>query len=185
MEENHGRCPVKAIQVLQLGEVSPGLISGLCDGLRRELAATCEILAPAPEPSYAFHSGRQQYCSTQILSALANRPMAAATRLLAVASSDLFIPILTFVFGEAQMNGPCAVVSTFRLRQEFYGLPADSALLQSRLIKEAVHELGHTLGIAHCDDYTCVMAPSHAVEWIDLKKPGFCEACRAATLEAV
>ena len=185
MEENHGRCPVKTVQVLQLGEVSPALISGLCEGLAKELSATGELLAPAPDPSYAFHSGRQQYCSTQILAALANRPMPAATRLLAVLSSDLFIPILTFVFGEAQMNGRCAVVSTFRLRQEFYGLPPDSELLQSRLIKESVHEIGHTLGIAHCDDYTCVMAPSHAVEWIDLKRPSFCEACRAATLQAV
>jgi len=174
---------VKTIQVLQLGEVSPGLILKLCDGLNRELAATCELLAPAPAPSYAFHCGRQQYCSTQILAALANRPMAASARLLAVVSSDLFIPILTF--GEAQMNGACAVVSTFRLRQEFYGLPPDPAVLQSRLLKESVHELGHTLGIAHCDDYTCVMAPSHAVEWIDLKRRGFCEACRAATLQAV
>jgi len=185
MEENHGRCPVKSIQVLQLGEVAPELLLRVCDGLTRELADTCELLPPAPDPSYAFHSGRQQYSSTQILAALANRPMPPATRLLAVVSSDLFIPILTFVFGEAQMSGPCAVVSTFRLRQEFYGLPPDLALLQSRLITESVHEIGHTLGIAHCDDYSCVMAPSHAVEWIDLKKQAFCDACRAATPQSV
>jgi archaemetzincin len=102
-----------------------------------------------------------------------------------VVSADLYIPILTFVFGEAQLKGSCAVVSLHRLRQEFYGLPADPQLLTSRLIKEAVHELGHTLGIPHCEDYGCVMAPSHAVEWIDLKNSGFCEACRATALHTV
>jgi archaemetzincin len=97
---------------------------------------------------------------------------------LGIVSSDLFIPILTFVFGEAQLHGACALVSTFRLRQEFYGLPADLELLKERLLKESAHELGHTLGIAHCDDYNCVMAPSHGIEWIDLKKRSFCPLCR-------
>jgi archaemetzincin len=171
---------VKKIQLLQLGEMSPALVAGLKEGLAREFSAACEVLPPGPHPTYAFNPARRQYCSTDILAELAARPAPPASKLLAITSSDLFIPILTFVFGEAQMNGTCAVVSTFRLHQEFYGLPPDSELLQSRLIKEAVHELGHTLGIAHCEDYNCVMAPSHAVEWIDLKKTALCEACRSA-----
>jgi archaemetzincin len=81
------------------------------------------------------------------------------------------------VFGEAQMGGPASVVSLHRLRQEFYGLPADVNLLARRLLTECVHELGHTLDLTHCHDYTCVMAASHAVEWIDLKNNGFCEDC--------
>jgi archaemetzincin len=100
--------------------------------------------------------------------------------LLAVTSFDLYIPILTFVFGEAQLNGPCAVLSTHRLRQEMYGLAPDVELLQQRTLKEAMHELGHTMGLTHCEDYTCVMAPSHAVEWIDLKTRSLCASCRAA-----
>ena len=171
---------MKTIQLLQLGEISPALVAGLKEGLSRELSVPCEVLPPAPHPSYALNPAREQYCSTQILAELSTRPTSPGSKLLAVTSTDLFIPILTFVFGEAQMNGTCAVVSTFRLRQEFYGLPPDLELLQSRLIKEAVHELGHTLGIAHCEDYNCVMAPSHAVEWIDLKKAALCEACRGA-----
>jgi archaemetzincin len=171
---------VKTIQLLQLGEISPALVAGLREGLTRELSVPCEALPPAPHPSYALNPVREQYCSTQILAELATRPTPPGSKLLAITSGDLFIPILTFVFGEAQMNGTCAVVSTFRLRQEFYGLPPDVELLQSRLIKEAVHELGHTLGIAHCEDYNCVMAPSHAVEWIDLKNMALCEVCRAA-----
>jgi len=97
---------------------------------------------------------------------------------------DLYIPILTFVFGEAQMGGPCAVVSAHRLRQEFYGLPPNPELFRQRVIKEAVHEIGHTLNLTHCEDYSCAMAPSHAVEWIDLKEGTLCAGCRAAVTPA-
>ena len=106
-------------------------------------------------------------------------------RVLGVTSVDLYIPILTFVFGEAQMGGPCAVVSFHRLMQEFYGLPADPSLLIGRLIKEAVHEVGHTLDLTHCDDYSCAMAPSHAVEWIDLKEWTLCANCQGKMVEVV
>jgi archaemetzincin len=104
-------------------------------------------------------------------------------RVLGLTSLDLYIPILTFVFGEAQMGGPCAVVSFHRLRQQFYGLPQDDELLMERLIKEAVHEVGHTFDLTHCDDYSCVMAPSHAVEWIDLKDRTLCNSCQAQVIE--
>jgi archaemetzincin len=97
--------------------------------------------------------------------------------MLGVSMVDLYIPILTFVFGEAQLGGPCAVVSGYRLRQDFYGLAADLELLSDRLRKECVHEIGHTLELTHCDDYSCAMAPSHAVEWIDLKSSSLCPNC--------
>jgi archaemetzincin len=107
-----------------------------------------------------------------------------AWRVLGVTTLDLYIPILTFVFGEAQMGGPCAVVSAHRLADEFYGLPSDPERLRSRLTKEAVHELGHTLDLTHCDDYCCAMAPSHAVEWIDLKEAALCANCHSQVFEA-
>jgi len=100
-------------------------------------------------------------------------------RVLGITMVDLYIPILTFVFGEAQMGGPCGLVSGHRLRQEFYGLPEDEEIFERRLLTEAVHELGHTLQLTHCDDYRCAMAPSHGVEWMDLKLSSLCPACEA------
>ena len=83
-------------------------------------------------------------------------------RVLGVTTCDLYVPVLTFVFGEAQLDGNCAVVSTARLHEEFYGLPRERCLLRERLIKEAAHELGHTFGLRHCPDWRCVMSSSHA-----------------------
>jgi archaemetzincin len=97
-----------------------------------------------------------------------------------VTTLDLFIPILTFVFGEAQLRGPCALVSLHRLREEFYGLPGNDALLRARLVKESVHELGHTLGLRHCRDWQCVMASTHDVQRLDLKSQAYCPSCLAA-----
>jgi len=76
------------------------------------------------------------------------------------------------------LGGPCAIVSFHRLRQEFYGLDSDDALLSQRL-KESVHELGYTFDLHPCQDYRCAMASAHAVGWIDLRESTFCESCRS------
>ena len=178
---------MNVIQLLPIGSAEAALLMNLRAGLAEQFGARAEMLPAWRNAVFAFHPERQQYNSSEILAQMQARCLPAAGdassarspwRLLGVTSEDLYIPILTFVFGEAQVDGPCAVVSTFRLRQEFYGLPGDPAMLGERLLKEAAHELGHTLGLAHCDDYRCVMAPSHAVEWIDLKEKKFCSKCR-------
>jgi archaemetzincin len=170
---------VNGIQLLPFGSVPPEILAELRGGLSREFAVPCEILPPEPEPRFAHNVTRQQYLSTEILATMIARGTPDSWRLLGVTLVDLYIPILTFVFGEAQLKGNCALVSAHRLRQEFYGLPASPALFQDRLLKEATHELGHTLALSHCNDYQCVMSPSHGVEWIDLKTYRFCSACRS------
>ena len=171
---------MKRIQLLPLGSVDPELLSDLSAGLAREFLIPCEILTAVGEPSFAYNVTRQQHSSTEILASLAQRNTPDTWRLLGVTSLDLYIPILTFVFGEAQMGGNSAVISLHRLRDEFYGLPPNIPQLRERLLKEAVHELGHSLTLPHCEDYQCVMSPSHGVEWIDLKSSRFCGKCRAA-----
>ena len=98
-------------------------------------------------------------------------------RVLGITAQDLFVPVLTFVFGEAQLEGHCTVVSMHRLREEFYGLPPRDDLMRERLVKEAVHELGHTHGLRHCQDWRCVMSSSHGVERLDIKGADFCLPC--------
>ena len=133
-----------------------------------------------PRRTDAFHPQRRQYSSTEILKILAPYVSRETWRVLGVTELDLFIPILTFVFGEARLGGRGAVVSLRRLRQEFYGMPADPEILAARLLKESLHELGHTLGLRHCSAYRCAMSSSHAVESIDLKDAEFCARCRPA-----
>jgi archaemetzincin len=113
-----------------------------------------------------------------ILAELLGRLPSPDAKLIAVTDVDLYIPVLTFVFGEAQLKGAVAVASSHRLHNSFYGLPEDDGLFLSRLEKEVVHELGHTFNLKHCENYSCVMHSSTYVEDIDLKKPEFCGECR-------
>ena len=174
---------MKKLQILPVGPIDARLLDWLRQSLQEKYQVKSEILAPALDASFALHAERQQYHSSEILACMQSYINRDTWKLLAVTSLDLYIPILTFVFGEAQVGGAAAVVSYHRLRQEFYGLPDNIDLLADRLLIEAVHELGHTLRLTHCDDYRCAMAPSHAVEWIDLKDSGYCESCLSRVLE--
>jgi archaemetzincin len=134
---------------------------------------------PRFDPELAFDDSRGQYNSRILLGQLLRDLRPPGVRVLGVTGVDLFIPVLTFVFGEAQLDGAAAVVSTHRLASELYGLPASPNLLRQRLAKEAVHEVGHTFGLVHCHAARCVMASSTYVEEIDLKSDRFCAGCLA------
>lgn len=166
------------VHLLRVGKITPLVLEELRDSIPRRLPVRCEISPHTLDPASSYHAERQQFHSSEILQGMQSLVRPKDWRFLAVAEVDLYIPILKYVFGEAQMGGPCAVVSTFRLRQEFYGLDQDDALLRERLLKECIHELGHTLNLRHCQDYQCAMASSHSVEWIDLRDNQLCEACR-------
>ena len=170
---------MKLLHILPIGNVDDGLLKHLRPALEETFRVSCRVLPMRLDPEFAFHGERQQYHSSEILQRMQSFLTADSWRMLGISDVDLYIPILTFVFGEAQMSGPCAVLSAHRLYEEFYGLPTDRELFRQRLIKEAVHEMGHTLNLTHCDDYRCVMASSHAVEWIDLKRSTLCASCRA------
>ena len=169
---------MKLLQLVRIGEVEAAVLQHLGPRLAAPFRVGWEILPEVLDPEPAYHAERQQYHSTEILGRMQALEGADTWRLLGVSAADLYIPILTFVFGEAQLGGAAAVVSLHRLRQQFYGLPPDEQVLRDRLVKEGMHELGHTLELRHCEDYQCAMAPSHAVEWIDLKEAWFCEVCQ-------
>ncbi len=156
-----------------------GMLRQLGPLLEREFRADVRYRNPWFDPESSFDVSRGQYSSTRLLKLLLDDPQQPADRILGVTSVDLFTPVLTYVFGEAQLGGRAAVVSSHRLRNEVYGLPPDEGLLFERLHKEAVHELGHTYGLLHCSNLGCVMRSTAYAEEIELKSTGFCELCRA------
>jgi len=170
--------PIHLIPLVASGrEPDLARLEHLAVSLARTFQTPCRIRPAAVNIEFAFDPRRGQYYSTAVLQHL-ERNGDADARVLGVTACDLFVPVLTFVFGEAQLSGNCAVVSTARLGDEYYGLPAREPLLRERLVKEAGHELGHTFGLRHCSDWYCVMASSHAVERLDVKGAQFCSRCR-------
>lgn len=125
-----------------------------------------------------YDDSRGQYNSTEIIRKLLEQYENSHSKILGITSVDLFVPVLTYVFGEAQLDGTVCVVSTYRLDNTIYGLEADPLLFFERTLKECVHELGHTIGLYHCKNLDCAMHSSTAVEDIDLKGATLCEVCR-------
>jgi archaemetzincin len=165
-------------------DLVPIFLSGSSELLRRLAVAIehtfelpAEVHPPWFDPESAYDPARGQYDSTRLLAALRTSPRPDAARVAGVAAVDLFVPVLTYVFGEAQLGGRAAVLSTHRLRPEVYGLAPDEDLVAERAEKEALHELGHTWGLRHCHEPDCVMRASTYAEEIDLKPAELCERC--------
>lgn len=135
-------------------------------------------VTPWFDPEKSFHAGRGQYDALGLLRQLLEGLPEDADRVLAMTGVDLFIPVLTYVFGEAQLDGPTSILSARRLAPQAYGLPADPARFGQRLLTESVHELGHTFGLPHCTTPGCAMHGATYVEEIDLKGPVLCDGCR-------
>ncbi len=174
---------LESIQLLPLaltsGEGAPRveLIDRLAAEAARVLAVSCQVETAPLSVDYAFETLRCQVWSTPVLARLQERARRRGQIMLGLTMLDLYVPILTFVFGEAQLNGPAAVVSAHRLREEYYGMEASDDALVARLLKETLHELGHTQGLKHCTDWRCVMSSAHTVERIDIRQAGFCGPC--------
>ncbi len=132
----------------------------------------------------AYSSDRRQYYSTQIIAEALNHTDRLNGKVVILVDFDLYIPVFTYVFGEAQLNGKHSVVSLCRLHEEFYTGRTDDELLFERAVKEILHELGHNFGLLHCSNWDCVMHASADIEEVDIKGRVYCRDCRR-TLQSV
>lgn len=125
--------------------------------------------------SFAYDMERDQYYSTLILEELAKRAPENCAKILAITKEDLFIPILTHVYGEAQLGGVASIISISRLVENAVTDPFGVG--RDRIIKEAAHELGHTFDLRHCEDSGCIMHYCRSLEDVDHKSDRFCRYC--------
>lgn len=125
---------------------------------------------------------RHQYHSTPILDTLALITPPEAIKVLAITKVDLFIPVLTHVYGEAQLGGKTCILSTYRFSE---GLGPGAKTFRDRLLKEAVHELGHTFSLRHCEDSNCVMHYCRGIREVDRKSNQFCRYCAVLLKDAM
>jgi len=169
------------IGVLPIGHVNETTLQRICEALTKTFPdATCVVAdANTPLRQETFDKKRRQYQSHIILSEVQGYAIQnpSFNRVLGVVDADIFVPELNFVFGEAACSGKAALISLWRLRPEFYGDAPNRDLFLERAVKEAVHEVGHTLGLRHCSRSSCVMHFSNSIADTDIKQSVFCDRC--------
>jgi len=169
------------IGILRVGNVDLNVLERVRENLNLAFPESeCKIISDVLVlPSEAFDESRRQYRSDIILGLVKNYAYKthAFDRVLGVIDVDVYVPGLNFVFGEAECPGKAAIISLWRLRPEFYGGSPNFEVFADRSTKEAVHELGHTLGLAHCANPFCVMYFSNSIFETDRKKSLFCNKC--------
>lgn len=176
------------ILIQPVGKVENRTLLRLEDHLEKIFGIKCSISKEILElPEEAYNPARNQYYSTGILSLMMNTIKSDSNRVvkienfdtantsclhvIGVTEEDLYVPGLNFVFGEAECPGNFAVISLYRLKHE------NEDLFFERILKEAVHELGHTFGLPHCENHLCVMHFSNSIVETDIKGAGFCREC--------
>jgi len=168
---------VNDLCLMPIGNVPPAALDWIESATAEWFPLPTRRLPALPIPANAYDTKRGQYQSVEVMKMLAQAAPRDAARILGVTDVDLAIPMLSFLFGQAQFDGPVALVSLCRLHQEFYGLPAQEDLLRERTVKEVLHELGHTFGLVHCSDLTCAMSLATHIEQVDSKTEKYCARC--------
>jgi len=169
---------LQSITLISFGHFEKDILEKTAEAVSEEYHSTVSIRDGHLDLGEYYDSARRQYNGNSLLKQVDSMSVSESSKTLGLFNVDLFIPILTFIFGQAFLNGRSGIVSVFRLSNVRYGMPENEELMLDRFKKEVVHELGHTFGLIHCQHPTCVMRSSTYVEDIDLKSQHLCRNCR-------
>lgn len=179
-EDRHG-----LIAVVPLGKVGVDILRVIADSLQGILRLPVDLMDEEPLPPDAFMEARNQHNAMTIIRQLSNHYSSNTLKVLGVTNSDICNPILTYVFGEAYMGGSSAVLSCYRLYRRTDSEYVSREVLLDRIVKVALHEIGHTFNLPHCHTGRCVMRASHNLAELDRKLNYLCDYCEMFLSEAV
>jgi archaemetzincin len=169
---------LQSITLIPFGYFEETFLRSIAEAVNHEFRITVKLREGHLDLSEFYDPVRRQYDGTKLLKEIDSHFASDSEKTLGLFSVDLFIPILTYIFGQAYLNGRSGVASLYRLNNERYGMMTNEKFILDRFIKEVIHELGHSYGLIHCHIPTCVMRASTYVEDIDQKSASLCIKCR-------
>jgi archaemetzincin len=171
-----------SIEIISFGYFEDNFLEKIADAVAREYNLPVHYREGHLDLSEYYDPARRQYNGNLLLREIDTRYASGSRKVFGLFYVDLFIPILTYIFGQAMLGGRSAIASIYRLSNERYGMKEIDDSLLDRLTKEVIHELGHTFGLIHCHVPLCVMGSSTYVEDIDQKSRNLCSKCRTQLL---
>ncbi len=168
------------IALITFGYFDKGVLESISEAVGNEFACSVTIKDAHIDLGDFFDPARRQYNADKLLRIVDSMNVPGSNKTIGLFSIDLYIPILTYIFGQAQLGGRTGIASHYRLDNERYGMKSNPKLLLERFKKEVIHELGHTFGLIHCHTPDCVMRSGTYVEDIDQKNARLCGNCRAS-----
>jgi archaemetzincin len=169
---------LEKIKLISFGYFEKGLLDKVVNDVEHEFQLPVKTKEGHLDLSLFYDPARRQYDGFKLLKEIDSGFAKETNKTLGLFNVDLYIPILTYIFGQAYLNGRAGIASIYRLRNERYGIFKDEKILVERFRKEVIHELGHTFGLIHCYDPSCVMRSSTYVEDIDQKEHQLCRHCK-------
>ena len=166
-----------SIRIVPINAVDGAFLDRLALCLEERFLYPARVERALAVPRSALNSTRAQLFLSTLTSKVLRAFPEDGGLLLAVTEFDLYKTSHRFIFGDADEQQGIATISLHRLRAEFYGETPDENALFQRALKEAVHELGHALGLKHCYNARCAMYHANSIFETDNKMPHFCEAC--------
>ncbi|EMA54048.1 archaemetzincin family Zn-dependent metalloprotease [Halococcus thailandensis] len=166
------------VDIVPVGDVPAPIKRAASAGLRSVYDCDVMLHDASALPDDAYDEGRGQYRAEAFIELAGH--VGSAEKNIALTTEDLFYRRRNYVFGLAYLSGNGSVVSTYRLQTAADGGSLDRSehdVFSERVRKEVVHEIGHTLGLEHCDDERCVMNFSPTVREVDVKNQQLCADC--------
>jgi archaemetzincin len=173
------------ITLISFGYFREDFLRNVAEAVKHEFSLSVNIKEGHIDLSEFYDPVRRQYNGVKLLKEVERLYSGDSHKTIGLFSVDLFIPILTYIFGQAYLKGSTGIASHYRLSNERYGINTNDSLILERFKKEVIHELGHTFGLIHCHVPTCVMRASTYVEDIDQKSENLCSDCRRSVLQVL
>lgn len=166
-----------SIIIVTCGHFEKKVIQLIQEDIEKEFRCSTTTSECTLDISKHYNPGRRQYDADAILNYISDLKPVHALKSIGLFRIDLYIPILTYIFGQGMLDGQAGIASLYRLRNELYGLDPNNELLITRFRKVIIHEMGHMFGLIHCHHPECVMRSSTYMEDIDQKEKKFCSSC--------